>query len=379
MNILLTWLVAVSFVAWAGDETKPQAASKLGPPDVVGVVEKVSADGKTLDVKTESPDQGGGEKTIQLKRTDKTHLVFTSVGPGDARIHKGCFIAAWLSEGSKDTASCMHLAGATSASGQAPDQAGLVGEVAADGKSFTLLPVDAADTDKPEKIVCRLTDKTGLTFSHVPANGARLEKGMRASVWLAEGSKQTAARVRLYAAAAQPPAGASRTKPAYQGKVTQVEEGKRITLEVPAKEEGERPARKTIALSAETQQLYDNVPEGGASPKVGYTCVVWLGEGANASAKRVTFINPPHNTRDALLGQVAGVADDGKSFTLVQSGAEGEEGIRSTIHLPEKARVIYHNVGLDGARPTKGYSARVWLAEGSKDAAAVVVFEGKAG
>ena len=72
-------------------------------------------------------------------------------------------------------------------------------------------------------------------------------------------------------------------------------------------------------------------------------------------------------------------SDDGKSFTLVQSGAEGEEGMRWTIRLPEKARVIYHNVGLGGARPTKGYGARVWLAEGSKDAAAVVVFEGKAG
>jgi hypothetical protein len=161
--------------------------------------------------------------------------------------------------------------------------------------------------------------------------------------------------------------------------VTQVEEGKRITVEVPAKEKGARPTRKTIALSDKTQQFYDNVSQGGASPKVGYICVVWLGEGASAAAKRVTFINPPHNTRGALLGQVAGVADDGKSFTLVQSGAEGEEGMRWTIRLPEKARVIYHNVGLGGARPTKGYGARVWLAEGSKDAAAVVVFEGKAG
>jgi hypothetical protein len=378
MNILMTWLVALSFLARAADETKPQAAAELGPPDVVGVVEKVSTDGKTLDIKTESPNQGGGEKTIQLKRTDKTQLVFTSVGPGDARIRKGCFIAAWLSKGSKYTASCMHLAGAASASGQAPDHAGLVGEVADDGKSFTLLPAGGADTDKPKKIVLGLTDKTRLTFFHVPANGARLEKGMRASVWLVEGSKETAARVRLYAAA-EGSGRASRTKPAYQGKVTQVEEGKRITLEVPAKEKGARPNRKTIALSAKTQQLYDNVPQGGASPKVGYTCVVWLGEGANAAAKRVTFINPPHNTRGALLGQVAGVADDGKSFTLVEPGAEGEEGMRSTIHLPEKARVIYHNVGLDGARPTKGYSARIWLAEGSKDAAAVVVFEGKAG
>jgi hypothetical protein len=379
MNILLTCLVALSFFARAADETKPQPAADLGPPDVVGVVEKVSSDGKTLDVKTESPRQGGGETTVQLKRTDKTRLVFTSVGPGDARIRKGSFIAAWLSKGSKDTASCMHLAGTTSASGQAPDHAGLVGEVAADGKSFTLLPAGAADTDRPEKFVFRLTGKTRLTFFHVPANGARLEKGMRASVWLAKGSKETAARVRLYAAAAESPAGASRTKPAYQGKVTQVEEGKRITLEVPAKEKRERPTRKTIALSAKTQQLYENVPHGGASPKVGYTCVVWLGEGAKAAAIRVTFINPPHDTRGALFGQVAGVANDGKSFTLVQSGAEGEEGMRSTIHLPEKARVIYHDVGLDGARPTKGYSARVWLAEGSKDAAAVVVFEGKAG
>jgi hypothetical protein len=377
MNILLTWLVGLSFLAWAADEAKPPPAAKLGPPDVVGVIENVSTDGKTIDVKTESTDQGGGEKTIKLKRIDKTRIVFTSVGPGDARIQNGCFIAAWLSEDSKDTASCMHLSGATSANGQAPDHAGLVGEVAADGKSFTLLPAGGADSDKPVKIVFRLTDKTRLTFSHVPADGARLEKGMRASVWLAEGSKETAARVRLYGATAQRPA--ERNKPAYQGKVTQVEEGKRITLEVPAKEEGERPARKMIALSAETQHMYENVPEGGASPKVGYTCVVWLGEAANATVTRVTFINPPHNTCGALLGQVAGVADDGKSFILVQSGAEGEEGIRSTIHLPEKARVIYHNVGLDGARPTKGYSARVWLAEGSKDAAAVVVFEGKAG
>ena len=51
--------------------------------------------------------------------TDKTRVVFTSVGPGDARVRKGYFIRAWQA-GGKGPATRVHLA-STTANGRTTD------------------------------------------------------------------------------------------------------------------------------------------------------------------------------------------------------------------------------------------------------------------
>jgi hypothetical protein len=379
MKTVLTLLAALSFLAGGAPDktTSPDPTTRLGKPAVVGVIEAVSPDGKTIAVATEEPGKPGPGKPAQVKLTDKTRVIFTSVQAGGAKARKGYFIRAWVSKG---VATRVQMAGMIVAGGQAPDFSGLVTDHSADGKSFTVLLAPADGGDKEEKAAVKLTNKTSLTFSHVPAHGARLHKGLQAVVWLAAGSKETAARVRFYGPAEKRTSGGARPAPAYQGKVTRVEDGKRITLAVVAKTKDNTSTPRTILLADDTPQLYSNVPAGGASPKVGYTCVVWpAGDGKDGAVKKVLFINPPRPAQTLLLGKVGAVADGGKRFTLLQpASAAGEEPTPTTIGLTDKARLIFHNVGPGAARPTKGYSARVWLAAGSKDAV-TVVFEGQGG
>jgi RNA polymerase sigma factor (sigma-70 family) len=80
-----------------------------------------------------------------------------------------------------------------------------------------------------------------------------------------------------------------------------------------------------------------------------------------------------------LQGQVAAVASDGKSFTLVlPATVRGQETEKREVKIADKTAVTYHGVGLDGARPTEGYGARVQFEDGTKDLASRVTFLGKA-
>ena len=76
-----------------------------------------------------------------------------------------------------------------------------------------------------------------------------------------------------------------------------------------------------------------------------------------------------------FTGKVVGIAKDGKGFTVeVPAGARNEEPKKVNVKITEHTRVVYMNVGLNGAQLTEGHRVQVTLDEGSADAAAYVVF-----
>jgi RNA polymerase sigma factor (sigma-70 family) len=77
----------------------------------------------------------------------------------------------------------------------------------------------------------------------------------------------------------------------------------------------------------------------------------------------------------SVRGKVVEVAKDGKSVTLeVPATERGAEPSKHTIKITDKTAITYNGVGPNGATPTLGYVAVVWLADNTKDTAAVVIF-----
>jgi hypothetical protein len=75
--------------------------------------------------------------------------------------------------------------------------------------------------------------------------------------------------------------------------------------------------------------------------------------------------------RPDLMGKIVAVAKDGKSITLETAAAGGRGEPASTVELriAATARAVFSGVGAGGAKLMEGYTAHVWLAEGSKDTA----------
>jgi hypothetical protein len=80
-----------------------------------------------------------------------------------------------------------------------------------------------------------------------------------------------------------------------------------------------------------------------------------------------------------VVGKVAAIAKDGKSFTMeIASPIRGEDPQKLEVKIDDKTTVAYHNVGPDGAKMTESYGAHVRLKEGSKEVAESVTFLGSA-
>lgn len=119
--------------------------------------------------------------------------------------------------------------------------------------------------------------------------------------------------------------------------------------------QGERPVNPAPAVAAQDRNATaDRVPEAG---------------------------QPPRDLRLALQGKVVKVAKDGTSITVEVGGVRERgqaraEPERHTVQLTGKTGLLYHSVGLNGATPTEGYTAIVWLADNAKDTATFVTFHG---
>lgn len=99
-----------------------------------------------------------------------------------------------------------------------------------------------------------------------------------------------------------------------------------------------------------------------------------LGIGEN----RVYDADKPAPPRKAdVQGKVVTVAADGKSITLELPPVKKAAPVQRTIQLTEQTKLSYVNVPLSGEKPTVGYQASVWLAEGGDDTAAAINFGGK--
>jgi len=167
----------------AGGEREARKA-----PDVSGTISEISADGKVLTVKTSAGGRGGEEpKFTAVTLNDKTKVEFDSVGKELKRKFKvGDAVAVTLDGGP---------AGLVRVS-SAPDVAGKITAVSANGKAITVETPAVGRTGEAKKFEIKITDKTYMvkttTRGGEDIQSDRPEVGHSASVWLAEGSPDTA-------------------------------------------------------------------------------------------------------------------------------------------------------------------------------------------
>ncbi len=353
------------------------AGKKGAPADLAGIVAEVSRDGKTITVVQGVKKKGEDAQTAKLSLGDKTEVQFSGVGLGEARVRKGYQVHAWLAEGSKDSYARAVFSGPLAGKGSPPAVSGLVTAVAADGKSFTVtLPGKKGkkgEEEKAKEVTVRLGPKTSQVFAGVGPGEAKLGKGLQASVWLARGSKETAALVHFSGPAKPGWKKRDGTGPQVVGQIVEVaNDGKTFVVQTPPRAKGEQPTRTDIKLGPESKLVFSNVGPGAAAVRVGYQAAVW-----SEDKKGVTLVHlhgAGKGKQGTVFGEVSAVAADGKSFTVHLPGKKGDEGKDVEVKLGADTRVVFQKVGPGGARITKGYRANVALEEEAKDTAASVIF-----
>jgi RNA polymerase sigma factor (sigma-70 family) len=370
-------------------DKKPGADSKAF--DIQGVIKNISVDGKTLTIALPTTMKGEEPKMFELKLTDKTAVRFSSVGPDEAKAKEGYLVMAALADNSKDTASRVVFHGdksAKAAKGSGPSFTATITSVAGDGKSFTIMVSPKKNEPESEKII-KLTDKTIQEYHLVGAGEAKLTKGLKVAVWLADGSEDIATRV-LQTGKAELPTSPKLggEVPVYQGvisKIVRVQDETAITIEVPGeKKKGEASKIEVeLKLTKDSKQIFMTAGPGMAQVMAGQTASIWVNPNTKDTVAVGVFQTKKQEVQAELNGKVIAAAGDGRSFTLLvppmktKAGEEVAPSKEVKVALADAARIIFVNVAVGGARITTGYSARVILAEGSKETVATVIFSGE--
>jgi hypothetical protein len=259
-----------------------------------------------------------------------------------------------------------------------PTIAGTVVQVAPDGKSFTLEVPPATRGEEPTKAQVKLAEKTQIAYGGVGPGGATLTVGHGARVWMADG-KDVATQVHFQGKKT------TRRGPNVTGKVAAVSpDGTTITFRIPPRTRGDDEKVQDVRLTDKTIVTYSYIARGGTKPAEGYTADVWLEEGSQTAAERVNFGGNEERPARGVVepepdstGRVVAAAADGKTFSVaVPSRTRGEEPAKRDFKIDDKTQLVYLSVGMGGDRPSEGYAFRLWLAPGSKDTAARVVFQG---
>lgn len=263
---------------------------------------------------------------------------------------------------------------------------GKIVAIAKDGKTITLEVAPAGRGESaPKTANVKLTATTKLVFSGVGVGGAKLTEGYIAHVWTVAGAKDTADRIQLSGGAPGDRRGAD-----LAGKVAAVAgNGKTITFKLEVRGRDDAGPSVDIQLTDKTQTLFTNIGTGGAKPTEGYRAEVWFTEGSKDTAARATFHGSAETfQRRARRARRAGAKGRRRrqgrvGFAGRQNADPGDgsarprrSGDQLKIKLTDKTSVSYFEVGLGGDRPTDGYMAQVWLADGSKDTAGKIRFRG---
>jgi hypothetical protein len=162
--------------------------------------------------------------------------------------------------------------------GKPADLSGKVVGVSGNGKVLTVQP-SPMKGEGAAKTEIKLTDATKESYHGVAADGARPAEGHSVQVWLAEGSRDTADRVRF-----------SRDDPRTRVDATIVAvsaDGSQFTVAVPTGGKGSEPAKREIKTTAKTTLLFFNVGLGGAKLTAGYQVQGWLVEGSEDTAEEL--------------------------------------------------------------------------------------------
>jgi RNA polymerase sigma factor (sigma-70 family) len=172
-----------------------------------------------------------------------------------------------------------------------------------------------------------------------------------------------------------------RVRPDLMGKISAVaKDGKSITLETPGAERGAPPQTVEVKVTANTKLLFSGVGVGGAKLTEGYLAHVWIADGAKDTAHHIHLMGNVGARRGPdIAGQVSAVDSTGKTISF-RLTARGRDDVPPSIdiRLSDKTKTSFTNVEKGGAKPTEGYFAEVWYADGVKDAAARVAFRGSA-
>jgi len=178
------------------------------------------------------------------------------------------------------------------------DLMGRVTAVSPDGHSLTLAmsPRPGPDGQPPardartEQTVVILTDKTKLLFFGVGEGQAQPIAGQMAMVWLEEGSKDQAARVRFMKREGE-------DRPDVQGRIIAVaDNGKTITVET--KDRDQVTGKVDLHIAPYTQSLYFGVDQDGAKPTADYLVIAWFEKGSKDVPARIRFMK---NERDGSV------------------------------------------------------------------------------
>jgi RNA polymerase sigma factor (sigma-70 family) len=260
---------------------------------------------------------------------------------------------------------------------ESPTTNGKVVAIAKDGKSFTLEVPAQARGEEPGKIVIKITDKTAIVYNDVFENGAKLTEGYLAQVKLENGSKDVAEMVNFSGVET------SRRGTDYTAEVVgSTKDSITVINGGPRGERGAEPKKETIPFDSKTVIEFGNVAAGQAKITEGQRAWIWLADdGKTAATVRLIGMAGDVGRRDEkrpdLSGQVAAVTSNGKQITVASHAqGRGEEPTKQEITIGDNASVIYNAIQVDGTKPTVGYRVQIWFAEGSKDAAAKVVFIG---
>jgi hypothetical protein len=184
--------------AQADDKDKPKPDDRVEKPDYSGIVAAVADNGRTITVELPPKVKGEDPPTVEIKLTDKTKVAYFGVDSAGEIPTSGYTILVWLADGSEDTAAAVKM-GRKDADGgvKGPDFTGQITAVSNDGRTITVEIPPEEKGGESRKVEVKLTDKTKTCYSGVDAGGEKPTVGYVIQVWLAKGSKDTAAGVRL--------------------------------------------------------------------------------------------------------------------------------------------------------------------------------------
>ena len=211
---------------------------------------------------------------------------------------------------------------------------------------------------------------------------------------LVVGALATGGSVLTYRALAAPPPGGQLvaqaagarnpdgTTPVLTGPVVAVsKDGRVVTVETapPNPRTGDEAKRSDIRLTDKTEVTYSGVGLNGAAPSVGYHAEVSLQQGSADTAARVHFTSLDTTTQGQWQGKVyvakvVGVSQDGKTLTIELPPRRDQGPQNTDLKLTDQTKLTYAYVAKDGAKPTAGYRAEVWLEARGSDTASRVHF-----
>jgi RNA polymerase sigma factor (sigma-70 family) len=263
--------------------------------DVQGKLSEIANDGKsiTFDLVVRGAERGVEVKKLTIPLDAKTVVSFSNVGKGEAKMTVGQPATVWYADDGK-TAAKVQLIGSGEPGrreDKRPDLMGKVMRADDNGSKFVVEVPPANRGDEPTRVTITVAEKGVVLFNNVPADGAKAAPDMQVMVWLADNSKDTAAKVVFVGTVPE-------RWTVLTGKVVAVsKDGKSFTVEEPSKVRGEEPKRTEVKLTDKSKVAFFGVGPGEAKVTEGMVAQVRLLDGSSDTASQAMFYKPGERGR----------------------------------------------------------------------------------